>query len=459
MAQENRDSSPAALTEKIAAYLPDSLVRVLTNPGILLAGVGVGGDVSRLEREYEQLRVGGVNGVVDLSELAKRKVFPDRRRRGMWSLADLCAELLHVQLRKPSSLRTSNWEKRPLHVDQLFYAAADAYAGVRLWQVLSRMPDLVLRRSDMNGLRDDKDAPNPPSDTNAPMTASACNRNAAEERAKVAACSNLENKAPASALSTAKLRLPLSKRETHRLWHEDSLSIEEVAEVRCIKTSTVQGYLSDCIEAGLPYDWERLGIDTVKEKKIRSALLMATKGCDSETKQNDRQLQHKDCVATENAGVRELTPGGNGMVSHVRDTARSPYSSSPEVGTPQAAMLASTAEVRVAAVTTGTKSGGFCDAATRAKTELDEQSVQESSWSWADGGLERLAPCENRGSRSSHERGECDTSMGSESEGRCGADSVKGRWEAVRLKEVKDSTPDSEYWEIRMVLARLKSGR
>ncbi|CAN0472781.1 unnamed protein product, partial [Scytosiphon promiscuus] len=75
MAQENRDSSPAALTEKIAAYLPDSLVRVLTNPGILLAGVGVGGDVSRLEREYEQLRVGGVNGVVDLSELAKRKVW------------------------------------------------------------------------------------------------------------------------------------------------------------------------------------------------------------------------------------------------------------------------------------------------------------------------------------------------------------------------------------------------
>lgn len=53
----------------------------------------------------------------------------------MWSLADLCAELLGLQLRKPSSLRTGNWEKRSLDVDQLFYAAADAYAGVRLWQV------------------------------------------------------------------------------------------------------------------------------------------------------------------------------------------------------------------------------------------------------------------------------------------------------------------------------------
>lgn len=55
----------------------------------------------------------------------------------MWSLADLCDELLHLQLRKPSLLRTGSWEKRPLSVDQLFYAAADAYAGMRLWQVRS----------------------------------------------------------------------------------------------------------------------------------------------------------------------------------------------------------------------------------------------------------------------------------------------------------------------------------
>lgn len=55
--------------------LPDSLVRVLSDPGIVLAGVSIGGDVSRLEREYAQLReCGGVNGIVELSELAKRKV-------------------------------------------------------------------------------------------------------------------------------------------------------------------------------------------------------------------------------------------------------------------------------------------------------------------------------------------------------------------------------------------------
>ena len=60
---------------------------------------------------------------------------PDLRRRGMWSLADLCAQVLDLDLAKPDALRKGSWEKRPLNVDQLFYAAADAYAGLRIWQV------------------------------------------------------------------------------------------------------------------------------------------------------------------------------------------------------------------------------------------------------------------------------------------------------------------------------------
>lgn len=60
---------------------------------------------------------------------------PDLRRRGMWSLAGLCAQVLDLDLAKPDALRKGTWEKRPLDLDQLFYAAADAYAGLRLWQV------------------------------------------------------------------------------------------------------------------------------------------------------------------------------------------------------------------------------------------------------------------------------------------------------------------------------------
>lgn len=38
------------------------------------------------------------------------------------------------------------------------------------------------------------------------------------------------------------------------------------------------------------------------------------------------------------------------------------------------------------------------------------------------------------------------------------AGAAAGRWDSVRLKDVKELAPRAEYWEIRMVLARLKSG-
>lgn len=46
------------------------------------------------------------------------------------------------------------------------------------------------------------------------------------------------------ATSRVRPRLPQSKLETHRLWLEDGLSVDAVAEVRCNKASTVRGYLS-----------------------------------------------------------------------------------------------------------------------------------------------------------------------------------------------------------------------
>ena len=48
----------------------------------------------------------------------------------------------------------------------------------------------------------------------------------------------------AAVTSRARPRLPQSKLETHRLWHEDGLSVDAVAEVRCNKANTVRGYLA-----------------------------------------------------------------------------------------------------------------------------------------------------------------------------------------------------------------------
>lgn len=72
--KQGAEEGASVAGDGVAGVLPESLVRVLSDPGVLLAGVGIGGDVCRLEREYEQLRRCGVQGVVDLSEIAKRKV-------------------------------------------------------------------------------------------------------------------------------------------------------------------------------------------------------------------------------------------------------------------------------------------------------------------------------------------------------------------------------------------------
>lgn len=66
------------------------------------------------------------------------QVPPDSPKKGSWSLADLCREMMKLDLAKPRDLRISNWEKVPLSVQQLNYAATDAYAGLRLWQVKGR---------------------------------------------------------------------------------------------------------------------------------------------------------------------------------------------------------------------------------------------------------------------------------------------------------------------------------
>ena len=41
-----------------------------------------------------------------------------------------------------------------------------------------------------------------------------------------------------------RVRLPMCKLETHRMWYEHGLSVEAVAEARCNKTSTILGYLA-----------------------------------------------------------------------------------------------------------------------------------------------------------------------------------------------------------------------
>ncbi|CAN0250201.1 unnamed protein product [Ectocarpus sp. 12 AP-2014] len=508
--EQHRRSGPTAPSPR----LPDSLVRVLSNPAILLAGVGVGGDVNRLEREYDQLRAGGgVGGVVDLSEVAKRKVAPERRRRGMWSLADLCAEVLELELKKPASLRTGSWEKRPLSVDQLFYAAADAYAGLRLWQTMHEMPDLVLQRSDPNGSRVEGTSTAAGSPRRCDVTAAAAgSEGKGQARAGVDArpARGGQEMATASrdAETTTPPRLPLSRLETHRLWHEDGLSVDAVAEVRCNKANTVRGYLSDCIEAGLPYDWTRVGIDADKEGEIVTALLAATAGsgkqpavaaaggdrgpseaaaaaASSETspKMPDH---HKAKAEATNVGVAvspmmPLASNSRPLLSDLQVDDGTGLATPTTSGRSAPAVEPVGTSCGHNTTTTTTVLKGPCSAVAAAAAAshsadgevLPRPNPTDSESASPTVDAKRLAGSNEGSATSSTANSPTDSNPGMDesagwSDGDAGTHGTlagtasetcaAGRWDSVRLKDVKELAPRAEYWEIRMVLARLKSG-
>ncbi|CAM9208966.1 unnamed protein product [Ectocarpus sp. 4 AP-2014] len=507
--EQHRRSSPTAPPPR----LPDSLVRVLSNPSILLAGVGVGGDVNRLEREYDQLRAGGgVGGVVDLSEVAKRKVAPERRRRGMWSLADLCAEVLELELKKPASLRTGSWEKRPLSVDQLFYAAADAYAGLRLWQTMNEMPDLVLQRSDANRSRVEGVSAAAGSPRRCDGTAAAAGSEGKGKArggvdARPAWGGQEMATASRNAETTTRPRLPLSKLETHRLWHEDGLSVDAVAEVRCNKANTVWGYLSDCIEAGLPYDWTRVGIDADEEEEIVTALFAATAGsgkqpavaaaggdrgpseaaalaASSETSPKIPD-HHKAKANATNVGVAEspMMPLASNSRASMSDlqvddgtglaTPTTSGRSSPAVepvGTSCGHTTTTTAPVvkgqcsAVAAAAASRSADGVAlprpnttDSESASPT-VDAKKLAGSNDGNATSSTANSRTDSNPGIDESAGRSECGAARQGKLAGTASETCAAGWWGSVRLKDVKELAPRAEYWEIRMVLAKLKSG-
>eukprot|EP00904_Undaria_pinnatifida_P014113 jgi/Undpi1/9832/HiC_scaffold_27.g12286.m1 len=388
------------------ACLPESLVRVLSDPRILLAGIGVNGDVYRLEKEYEQLRACGVNGVVDLSLMANMKEDPELRRRGMWSLSDLCAQVLDLDLAKPDALRKGSWEKRPLNLDQLFYAAADAYAGLRLWQVMKAMPDLpILRPSTGDGRV---------VESGGVGQGSAGGYCSAETGAGVDGRHGKTSARPALGTGRAarQVRLPQSKLETHRMWYEGGLSVEAVAEARCIKTSTILGYLADDTRSTLvsKHDNKHDGIQGVTSGRCPNGAIGAS-------------VAH--------AGVC----GAVAAVAPAEDSVKR-----------QRRLVDSCGSLGVGCVMTDGLSRANCLG----------HSQGERGGGVGTGAGKYSGRWQRQGDGRDSDPGKVGTTI------RDGAEEVEAnatrRWDYVGLREVRDLAPGVEYWQIRMVLAKFKSG-
>lgn len=100
---------------------PGLLRRILADPGIVKAGVGVGPDLEKL-RELGEFEAAGF---VDLGRLAREAGVRNRGLRG------LAAVLLGFRISK--GCQRSNWAREHLTAKQLRYAATDAWVGRELF--------------------------------------------------------------------------------------------------------------------------------------------------------------------------------------------------------------------------------------------------------------------------------------------------------------------------------------
>ncbi|EOA80798.1 uncharacterized protein SETTUDRAFT_166226 [Exserohilum turcica Et28A] len=130
---------------KVNQLMPPSLKAVLESPDIIKVGVAIKGDFKRVER---YLRV-HPQGVFELSRLHNLvewyAVDPGKVSNRLVSLATQVLTHLQLPLYKgeqleddpetTSSVRESDWSL-PLNLQQIHYAAADAYAAFRLYHML-----------------------------------------------------------------------------------------------------------------------------------------------------------------------------------------------------------------------------------------------------------------------------------------------------------------------------------
>jgi hypothetical protein len=126
--------------------MPATLMTILESPDIYKAGVAVKGDFSRLQKYLNIIP----QGVFELSRLHNVVEYheTDAKKQQSNRLTGLAAQVLqHLQLplykgaqleddpADTANVRRSDWSK-PLSLQQIHYAAADAYAGFRLYHII-----------------------------------------------------------------------------------------------------------------------------------------------------------------------------------------------------------------------------------------------------------------------------------------------------------------------------------
>jgi len=129
----------AVFNDKDIAELGPKFRHIMESPDILKTGVAIKGDATRLRNFF------GIDsrGLMELSHLYRLVTYSPRGEykminRKLVTLALQVEEILHLPLYKGQDVRGSDWSKR-LSMDQIVYAASDAYAGPHLFATLEHM--------------------------------------------------------------------------------------------------------------------------------------------------------------------------------------------------------------------------------------------------------------------------------------------------------------------------------
>jgi hypothetical protein len=110
--------------------LPDAVKDALSDPSIIKCGVGVNGDVQRLQREQHVV----VQSVLDVAHYS---VFLGLHDAHQSNLKVLATSVANLQIEKNKYITRSNWELE-LTPDQINYAAEDALASFLVGEAIMR---------------------------------------------------------------------------------------------------------------------------------------------------------------------------------------------------------------------------------------------------------------------------------------------------------------------------------
>ncbi|XP_077985202.1 bifunctional 3'-5' exonuclease/ATP-dependent helicase WRN-like [Glandiceps talaboti] len=109
---------------------PGGLKMLLQNEKVKKVGVGIQGDMWKLQRDFDIK----MTRIVDLSEFGNQVTNSHEN----WSLDGLCKHLLCQKLDKDETVRKSDWRQHPLSWQQELYAATDAYASLAIYEDLEK---------------------------------------------------------------------------------------------------------------------------------------------------------------------------------------------------------------------------------------------------------------------------------------------------------------------------------